>query len=399
MNYRLWVLTLGNFTVGTGSLIVAGILPAIAASLDTSVAMAGQLVTIYGLSLAVGAPLLGIATRHVDRRPLMLSGLGIFVLACLLGAFAPNFTMLVLSRVLAGIGAALYTPNAAVLAAHLVRPERRGRAIALVFAGFSLASVVGVPLGTFVGGAFGWRSAFALVGVLALLAMGFLAQTLPHGTQVPSVSARNWFRLFRQKAPMLTVMTTVLGMAGQYALFTYIAALLLQLHGIGPTGLSALLVWFGLAGLLGNTLAGKWVDRMGAAQVAHFGIGILLSAFIMLAFSGASLLLTIVAMGLWGAAAFAVSSAQQTRLVNQDSRLASATLALNASALYVGQAGGAMLGGLAISFIGFPFALWTGIMLLAAALAVSIWESLLPRRKQSEEHWRTLPSSSAPRPR
>ena len=397
MNYRLWALTLGNFTVGTGSLIVAGILPAIASSLGTSVAVAGQLVTIYGLSLAIGAPLLGIATRHVDRRLLMLGGLGIFVFACLLSAFANDFATLVCSRVFAGVGAALFTPNAAVLAAHLVPPHQRGRAIALVFAGFSLASVIGVPLGTFVGGAFGWRSAFALVAVLALLAIGFLAKTLPRGSQVPTVSARNWLRLFRQKAPMLTVMTTVLGMAGQYALFTYIAALMWQLHGIGPAGLSALLVWFGLAGVVGNSFSGKCVDRIGAARVANLGIGILIIAFIILAYSGTSLLPTIIAMGLWGAAAFAVSSAQQARLVNQDSRLASATLALNASALYVGQAGGAMLGGLAISFIGFPFALWTGIMLLALALAVSIWESLLPRKNRHEEPLPTLPRGARPR--
>ncbi len=397
MNYRLWALTIGNFSVGTGSLIVAGILPAIASGLHTSVAMAGQLITIYGLALAIGAPLLGVATRHVDRRPLMLGGLGVFLLACLLGAFATNFTMLGVSRALAGVGAALFTPNAAVLAAHLVRPERRGRAIALVFAGFSLASVIGAPLGTFVGSAWGWRSAFALVAALALLAIFLLIKTLPRGLQVPAVAARSWFRLFRQPAPMLTVMTTVLSMAGQYALFTYIAALLMQLHGIGPRGLSALLVWFGMAGVLGNVVAGKLVDRVGAARVVTFGIGVLLIAFVILAFSGVSLMPTIVVMGLWGAAAFAISSAQQARLVNQDSRLASATLALNASALYVGQAGGAMLGGLAISFVGFHFAVWTGIMLLVAALAMSLWESLLPQRKQVGERSGSMPSSSGAR--
>ena len=397
MNHRLWALTLGNFAVGTGSLIVAGILPAIASSLDTRVAVAGQLVTIYGLALAIGAPLLGIATRQVDRRPLMLGGLGIFVLACLFGTFATNFTMLALSRAFAGVGAALFTPNAAVLAAHLVRPERRGRAIALVFAGFSLASVVGAPLGTLVGEAFGWRSAFAFVAALALLAIFFLAKTVPRGMQVPIVAARSWFRLFRQSAPMLAVTTTVLSMAGQYALFTYIAALLAQSHGIGPRGLSALLVWFGVAGVLGNAGTGWMVDRVSAARVATFGIGVLLIAFIIMAYSEASLLLTIIAMGLWGAAAFAIGSAQQARLVNQDSHLASATLALNASALYVGQAGGAILGGLAISLIGFHFALWTGVILLVAALTVSIWESLLPRRQQVGERSESMPSSSKPR--
>lgn len=383
MNHKLWALTLGNFAVGTGSLIVAGILPAIASGLGTSVAVAGQLVTIYGLALAIGAPLLAMATGRIERRPLMLGGLGVFVLACLAGAFATNFTMLALSRALAGVGAALFTPNAAALAAQLAPPERRGRAIALVFAGFSLASVVGVPLGTCVGGEFGWRSAFVLVAALALLAIILLAKTLPRGVPVAVVARRSWFRLFRQLAPMLAVTATALNMAGQYALFTYIAALLAQLHGIGPTGLSALLVWFGVAGVLGNAMAGRLVDRVGAARVATFGIGVLLTAFMIMAYSGVPLLLTIVAMGLWGGAAFAISSAQQVRVVNQDPRLASATLALNTSALYVGQAGGAMLGGIAISLVGLQSVHWTGVMLLTAALAVSIWESLLPPNNQT----------------
>ena len=383
MNHKLWALTLGNFAVGTGSLIVAGILPAIASGLGTSVAVAGQLVTIYGLALAIGAPLLAMATGRIERRPLMLGGLGVFVLACLAGAFATNFTMLALSRALAGVGAALFTPNAAALAAQLAPPERRGRAIALVFAGFSLASVVGVPLGTCVGGEFGWRSAFVLVAALALLAIILLAKTLPRGVPVAVVARRSWFRLFRQLAPMLAVTATALNMAGQYALFTYIAALLAQLHGIGSTGLSALLVWFGVAGVLGNAMAGRLVDRVGAARVATFGIGVLLTAFMIMAYSGVPLLLTIVAMGLWGGAAFAISSAQQVRVVNQDPRLASATLALNTSALYVGQAGGAMLGGIAISLVGLQSVHWTGVMLLTAALAVSIWESLLPPNNQT----------------
>ena len=383
MNHKLWALTLGNFAVGTGSLIVAGILPAIASGLGTSVAVAGQLVTIYGLALAIGAPLLAMATGRIERRPLMLGGLGVFVLACLVGAFATNFTMLALSRALAGVGAALFTPNAAALAAQLAPPERRGRAIALVFAGFSLASVVGVPLGTCVGGEFGWRSAFVLVAALALLAIILLAKTLPRGVPVAVVARRSWFRLFRQLAPMLAVTATALNMAGQYALFTYIAALLAQLHGIGSTGLSALLVWFGVAGVLGNAVAGRLADRVGAARVASCGIGVLLTAFMIMAYSGVTLLLTIVAMGLWGGAAFAISSAQQVRVVNQDPRLASATLALNTSALYVGQAGGAMLGGIAISLVGLQSVQWTGVMLLTAALAASIWESLLPPNNQT----------------
>jgi multidrug resistance protein len=378
MNRRLWALTLGNFAVGTGSLIVAGILPAIAAGLDTSVAMAGQLVAIYGFTLAIGAPLLGMATGRIERRPLMLGGLAVFVLACLIGALAKDYTTLALSRALAGVGAALFTPNAAALAAQSVPPEQRGRAIALVFAGFSLASVVGVPLGTCVGGEFGWRSAIGLVAVLALLAMIALANTLPRSAPAPAVALRSWLGLFRQQAPMLAVTATVLNMAGQYALFTYIAPLLERLHGIGPRGLGALLVWFGVAGALGNAAAGRTIDRVGAARVATLGIGVVLAAFMIMAYSSASLALTIVAIGLWGGAAFAISSAQQARLVNQNPRLASATLALNTSALYIGQAGGAMLGGITISVAGLDNLHWAGAMLLTAALAVSVWESALP---------------------
>lgn len=386
MNVRLWALSFGNFAIGTGSLIVAGILPAVAAGLNISVAMAGQLVTIYGLALAIGAPLLGMATSHFKRRPLMLSGLAIFVLACLIGVFATNFTMLALSRAMAGVGAALFTPNAAALAAQMVAPEQRGRAVALVFAGFSLASVVGVPLGTFMCGEFGWRSAFGLVAALALVAICLLAKFLPRDVPIPAVAVRSWLRLFRKRAPMLVVTTTVLSMAGQYALFTYIAAIMARLHGLDLTGLSALLIWFGVAGMFGNAVAGRVVDRIGATRVATSGIGILAIAIFILANSTTSLFLTIVAIGLWGAAAFAINSAQQARLVNQDPRLASATLALNTSALYVGQAFGAMLGGIAISLIGLDSIYWVGIIMLTAALAVSILESITPPKNKVAAH-------------
>jgi predicted MFS family arabinose efflux permease len=386
MNVRLWALSFGNFAVGTGSLIVAGILPAVAAGLNISVAMAGQLVTIYGLALAIGAPLLGMATSHVKRRPLMLGGLAIFVLACLIGVVATNFTMLALSRAMAGVGAALFTPNAAALAAQLVGPEQRGRAVAVVFAGFSLASVIGVPLGTFMCGEFGWRSAFGLVAALALIAICLLAKFLPRDVPVATVAARSWLRLFRKRAPMLVVAATVLSMAGQYTLFTYIAALLARLHGLDLSGLSALLIWFGVTGMFGNALAGRVVDRIGATRVATSGIAVLAIAIFILANSAASLFLTIVAIGLWGAAAFAINSAQQARLVNQDPRLASATLALNTSALYVGQACGALLGGIAISLIGLDSIYWVGITMLTAALAVSILESLTPPKNKAVAH-------------
>lgn len=381
--YKLWVLTLGNFAVGTGSLVVAGILPEIAAGLGTSVAAAGQLVTVYGLALALGAPLLGMAARRFERKALMVGGLAIFVLACMLGVFANNFTALIISRALAGLGAALFTPNAAALAAQLVAPEHRGRAIALVFAGFSIASVIGMPLGTYIGCEFGWRVAFALVAALGFLALLAIGKTLPSSAPVPAVALRIWLRLFRQLTPMLAVAITVINMAGQYALFTYIAALLGEMHGIRPTGVSALLVWFGVAGVLGNAFAGRVVDRVGASLFATIGIGVLLIAMIIMASSGTSLPLTLVAMGLWGSAAFAISSAQQVRLVNHDPRLASATLALNTSALYVGQALGALLGGIAISVLGLHSVVWTGVVLLMTALCLSIWESFLSHNNKA----------------
>ncbi|MEO6023700.1 MAG: MFS transporter [Burkholderiales bacterium] len=384
MNPRLWALALGNFTLGTGSLIVTGILPAIALSIGTSVALAGQLVTIYGLTLALGAPLLGMVTGRLAQRRVILGGLAVVAIASLIGGFATNFTTLALSRALAGLGAALFTPNAAAFAAQMVLAVQRGRAIAVVFVGFSLASVIGAPLGVCVSGEFGWRSAFGLVAALALLAMACLAWTLPHGISTPAVAARSWFRLFRQLVLMLAVAATMLCMAGQYALFTYLAVLLAQQHGIGPIGFSALLVWFGVAGVIGNIAAGRAVDRVGAGRVASVGLGVLLAAFLIIAYAGTGLLPIMIGIGLWGGAAFAVSSAQQARLVNLNPRLASATLALNTSALYGGQAGGAVLGGIAISLTGLHNVHWVGVILLAAALFVSLWESTLSPRHHVE---------------
>ena len=377
MNPRLWALAFGNFTVGTGSLIVTGILPAIALGVATSVALAGQLVLIYGLTLALGAPLLSMVTGRYAPRRIMLIGLAIVAIASLIGAFATNFTMLALSRAFAGVGAALFTPQAATFATHLVPPSQRGRAIAVVFGGFSLASVIGAPLGVYVSCASDWRSAFGLVAALALLAIAGLLWLLPHGIQAPAIAARNWFRLFCQPALILVVLTTTLSMAGQYAVFTYLAVFLAQQHGITPTIFSVLLVWFGVAGVFGNMVAGWAVDRTGAGRVASTGIGVLLMALFIIAYTRSGVFPILIGIGLWGSAAFAVSSAQQARLVNLKPHLASATLALNTSALYGGQASGAALGGIAISTMGLHNLQWVGLILLVAALLVSLFENSL----------------------
>jgi predicted MFS family arabinose efflux permease len=345
MNKRLWALASGSVAMGTGSLVVAGVLAPIATDLGVSTGLAGQLVTAYALAFALGAPLLASALGRMCRRRVLLLGLALFTAGSALGAVAPSFGWLVASRVLAGVGAALFTPNATVVAATLVPAEQRGRAIATVFGGFTIASVFGVPLGTWLGLHLGWRPTLALSALLGVLAWVLVAWQVRGRITVPPANLRSWLAIARDPQALAILATTGVAIAGTYAVFSYVGPYLAARAGATPDQTALWLMLFGAAGTAGTWLTGRHVDRVGPARMAAANLGLVVLGLLLLTTHASGTAVVLLGLLLWGGGVFAVNAAQQARLVAHAPQLSGALLPANASVLYLGQAAGGGLGG------------------------------------------------------
>jgi len=251
----LLALCFGNFIIGTGTLIVPGMLPQLAEGLGVSLSHAGLLVTAFAATVCVGAPLLAAATSRFDRRRLLVAMQLLYFAghagAALLSTFAP----MVLARMLTSVGAALFTAQAAATAALLVPPEKRGRAIALVFLGWSVASVAGMPLGAYVGATLGWRTGFALVAAGALVGAALVWLFVPAGLRVQHVNAAMWRSILANPAMLATVGVTALSAAAGFTVLSYFVPAARSFLGASPELVSLLLLGFGITGVAGNVLA------------------------------------------------------------------------------------------------------------------------------------------------
>ena len=216
----LWPLLFGNFVVGTGVMVVPGTLNEISSSLDVSVATAGQLISAAALLMCVGAPLMAALVAGWDRRRLLTLSMLWYAALHVACTAASSFTTLLPLRTITMIAPAIFTPQAAACVGLLVPPEQRGRAITFVFLGWSVASVLGMPIGAFIGGTLGWRSAFAVIALLSVISAIWVWRAMPDGVKPPALSAAAWVETLRSKALLLCVLVTVLYSAGQFVLFS-----------------------------------------------------------------------------------------------------------------------------------------------------------------------------------
>ena len=373
MNRSLLLLTAGNLVVGTGSLAITGILAPIAAELGVTVAGAGQSTTAYAAAFALGAPAIAMTLGHLDRRAVLLAGLVVFTAASLLGAVAPSFEVLLASRVLAGLGAAAFSPNAVAVASAVVAPERRGWAIALVFGGWTLAGVFGVPLGTWLGLHAGWRWALALVAGMGLAVVLASLKGLPRDVRLPPTDLRRWAVLVHERRYALSLSVTAVATVGSFVLFSFMGPFLAAGWGLGGDAIASTLMLFGAAGVAGNLASGRAVDRFGPKRVAEANLAGVAAALglVALAFASGAVVPLILGVLLWGAAVFSINTAQQARLVDLDPAPTGIVLPANSSSLYVGQALGAAAGGGLLAAAGYGALPIAGAALLGAALLAS----------------------------
>lgn len=373
----LWPLLFGNFVIGTGVMVVPGTLNEISASLHISVATAGQLIAAAAAVMCLGAPVLASVVAGWDRRRLLALSLCWYAVFLGLSALMPSFASLLVVRIFTVLAPAIFTPQAAACVGLLVPPEQRGRAISFVFLGWSVASVLGLPLGAFLGGTLGWRAAFAAVAVLGAVSAVWVWRAMPDGIKPPAMSRAAWAEALRSPALMLCVAVTLLYSAGQFVLFSYFAPYFKAMLATTPVELSLLFAWFGAFGLLGNILISRRIDRMGAPRAVMWGVGAMALSLLLWPL-GSNLVLVALVLIPWALGCFSSNSAQQARLVGIAPALASGSIALNSSAMYAGQALGAGSGGWLIAHGGMGSLHWFALAGLLASMAMSWWASRQP---------------------
>lgn len=373
----LWALMMGNFVIGTGVMVVPGTLNDISASLNVSIPQAGQLITAAAILMGLGAPAFATLVAGWDRRRLLTLSLVWYALLTGICALAPNYATLLQLRVLAVIAPAVFTPQAAASVGLLVSPAQRGRAITFVFLGWSVASVMGMPLSAWIGGTLGWRWAFGLVAAMSVVSAAWVWREMPDGIRPAALSRQAWGQTLGSAPLMLAVGVTLLSAFGQFTLFSYFAPYFFQTLGLGGGALSLMFLWFGAFGLAGNVGLSRWIDRIGAPRAVLLTLGAMVLSLLLWPLGQAGIWQQALVLVPWALGCFACNSAQQARLVHLSPALAPATVALNTSAMYGGQALGAALGGLLIAQGHMLLLHQVGLVVLILAMALSVWAARL----------------------
>lgn len=375
---RAWpaALVFTTFTFATDDYVVAGVLPEIAAALRVSEAAAGQLVTAFSLAFALAAPVASVVTATWPRRRLLFWALLVFTGANGAAALATSYAALMGLRVLAALAAAAVVPAAYAIATSLAPEGRQGRYLALVMGGLTGSLVLGVPIGTWVGGAYGWQATFALGALMGLISLVAVMATLPDAPAQPAMPIRARLAPLG-RAPVLAGLFGVTAIVlGSMMVMTYLAPFLRDLAGTGPAELGAVFAVAGVAGLAGGQLGGRAADRWGADRALLVGV----TAFtvVMAAFVACWLLRPLPLLGLlplllvWAVASWWIPPPAQARLLALAGEAGPQALALNSSAVYVGVSAGGALGGLLIEGYG-PGALPVGAAVAELVALLSFW--------------------------
>ena len=336
---------LGNFVNGTAVLAPAGMLSELSSGLDVSIRDAGLLITFGAIVLCIGSPLTAWLTSRIERRALLSATLAMLALSNAASALAPDYaTLLVIRLIMLAVGV-LYTPQAAGTAALIVSAERRGGAIAYIFLGWSLAAAIGLPLVTFIASRYGWRVAYGGIGAITCLSFLLLVWRLPGGLIGAPVDLRTWVDVGRNRLIVLLLLTTTLQISGQFVVFTYMGPLLARLTQAGPDAVGLVFATFGVFGFIGNVIATRLVDSWGSFRTSLLFMTLLLTGACIWALGAGNFAIMTAAVALWGLGFASTNSMQQVRLIGAAPALGSASVSLNTSALYIGQAIGSAVGG------------------------------------------------------
>ncbi|WP_433291803.1 MFS transporter [Pseudonocardia sp. CA-142604] len=380
MPLALLALAISAFAIGTTEFVITGLLPDIATGFAVDIPTAGLLVSGYALGVVIGAPLLTAAATKLRRKPVLLGLMGLFIAGNVGSALAGSYTEMMAGRVVAALCHGAFFGVGSVVAAGLVAPQRRAAAIAMMFTGLTVANVLGVPLGTVVGQAFGWRATFWMVAALGVVgALGILA-LVPDRPADPASNLRVELAAFRRPQVWLALGMTALGFGGVFASFTYVAPIMTEVAGFPAGALTWLLLVFGAGLVVGNLAGARAADRalMPTLVVLLAALAAVLAIFAVTAASPIPAVATLAAVGFVG---FATVPGLQTRVMEAAGSAGTLASAANIAAFNLGNAAGAWLGGVAIAAgFGLTSPDIVGAIMAAAGLAVALVAVGLDRR-------------------
>lgn len=363
--------TFGNFLIGTGVMLAPGLLVVLSNDLATPVPQTALLITVAAIAMCIGSPLLATVTSRIDRRSVLAGALALYAIGHALCAFAPNLAALIVLRTVTLLGAAVFTPQAAATLGIVIAPERRAAAITTIFLGWSIASVIGSPMAAWLGAHLGWRQTFGLFAVLCAAGFVWVLRVVPAGLHGTALSRAAWRAVAAHPALPAILLVTVASASGQFTTFAYIAPFVAQALDPSPHTLSLALTLFGFAGVLGNLWATRRIAAAGAASNVTISLWAMAAGMLLLAALGQTWPGFIAGAVAWGAGVFANNSSQQARLVGAAPALAGASIALNTSMIYLGQAIGTSVGGAIIAATGYAWLPVCGAVVLGLALTLS----------------------------
>lgn len=377
----LWILMLGNFIIGTGVLLPAGLLNDFSGAFSISPSQAGMMLFVGGLVVGIGAPVFAALTSRIDRRIILSVALLIYAAGHAAAAMAPSFYLQLWIRALTVVGAAIFTPQAASTVGLLVPPEKRAGAIAFIFIGWSAASVAGIPLGTLLSDMLGWRMVYGVMAGLSALVAICVWVTLKPKLFVTPLSLAAWKETFSSPLLWLVFMVTLFSMSGQFTMFSYIAPILRDGFAATPAMISVMFAVVGISGVTGNTIASRVVSRFGIDRVIAIALISLCVGFLGFVLVWGQIVPAVVAGIFWGLGSFSSNSLQQSRLVALAPHLAAATVALNTSVVYLGQSVGSVAGGRMIDAGRITATPFIALGFLVVALVLSLLAERLTRRQ------------------
>ncbi|WP_344577685.1 MFS transporter [Nonomuraea roseoviolacea] len=365
----LAALCVGVFVVGTSEYLISGLLPQVGADLKVSVGTAGQAVTVYALGVVVGGPVVAVLTARTPRKGLALGLMLLFAAGSAISALAPSYEVLLAGRLVSSFSHAAFLALALVMATGVVPPERSGTAISAVASGFTVATLLGVPLGTLLGDAAGWRAPFAVLTALALAAVALLAAVLPR-RPAPATRLRDEVRVVTRRPVLLAIATTAVGFSGVSAVFTYIAPLLTRVSGFSSTAVSGLLLAYGAGSFLGNLVAGRLTDRSMSATVRGV-LGGLAGVLVLMPFAAVRQPSAVAAVLVLGLLATATIAPLQGLILRHAGEAPTLAVSANVGAFNLGAAAGSAVGGVIVAAGALRWAGLAGAALSLAGLALT----------------------------
>jgi len=384
-SWKIYLLAVVSFLVGTSENIIAGILDMVAGDMGVSVAAAGQLITVFSLAYAFGTPVLMALTAKTGRRKLMLAALALFFAGNVVAVLAQGFGVLVVSRIILALSTGVFVVVALTVAAKMAPPGKQGGAIATLVMGFSTSLIIGVPLGRVIAAAYDWKLIFAGIGILGLLAMVAIRRLIPESDGEAPVPVRAQLALFRNPRIAIALSVTFFWIFGYSIVYTYISPFLLDVTGMSERAVSIALFAFGVASLFGSKLGGFGTDRWGIRKTLTGGMLLHAAVLVLLTLFSHSAAILFPLLMLWAFSAWSSGPTQQYYLLTLAPQASGIMLSLNSSVLQLAMAAGAGIGGAVVEGVSLSAISWLGALGVATAAVLATYSFRMGRSAKAAE--------------